>query len=171
MSKTLPLSWNWIDILLLYFVASLFSPLREFNLRFSAFIRHRTKKLKWFKWPPKVIIPLPLLGSISPTCFYEQLLRSKIPKAHKDTDDLTVFLHFWDLRAQKLHVNMLVKSTLALLSLSQFFLKHTLKETHTQEDISHTHTYFSILWLPRNCKVDDLFQQKNKCEIEAKPDL
>jgi hypothetical protein len=31
--------------------------------------------------------------SISPT-FYDQLLINKIPK---DTDDLTVFLHFWDL--------------------------------------------------------------------------
>ncbi len=30
------------------------------------------------------------LGSISPM-FYDQLLRPKIPKAQKDTDDLTVF--------------------------------------------------------------------------------
>jgi len=37
--------------------------------------------------------------SISPT-FYEQLLHTKIPKAQKDTNDLTVFLHFWDLRAK-----------------------------------------------------------------------
>jgi hypothetical protein len=29
----------------------------------------------------------------------------------KDTDDLTVFLHFWDLCTQMLSVNMLVKST------------------------------------------------------------
>jgi len=33
----------------------------------------------------------------------------QIPKAQKDTDDLTVFLRFWDL-----HVNMLVKLTPAL---------------------------------------------------------
>jgi hypothetical protein len=30
------------------------------------------------------------LGSISPT-FYELLLRAQLPKAQKDTDDLTVF--------------------------------------------------------------------------------
>jgi len=30
------------------------------------------------------------MGSISPT-FYEQLLHAQIPKAQKDTDDLTVF--------------------------------------------------------------------------------
>jgi len=36
-------------------------------------------------------------GSISPT-FYEQLLRSQIPKVKKDIDNLTVFLNFWDLR-------------------------------------------------------------------------
>jgi len=35
-------------------------------------------------------------GSISPT-FYEQLLCVKIPKVQKETDDLTVFLCFWDL--------------------------------------------------------------------------
>ncbi len=29
--------------------------------------------------------------------FYEQLLRMQIPKLQKDTDDLTVFLCFWDL--------------------------------------------------------------------------
>jgi len=39
---------------------------------------------------------LSVLGSISPT-YYEQLLPTQIPKAQKDTDDLTVFLRFWDL--------------------------------------------------------------------------
>jgi len=29
--------------------------------------------------------------------FYEELLRVQIPKAQKDTDDLTIFLRFWDL--------------------------------------------------------------------------
>jgi hypothetical protein len=38
-----------------------------------------------------------VLPSISPT-FYVQLLRIKIKKAQKDTDDLTVLLQFWDLR-------------------------------------------------------------------------
>jgi len=36
-------------------------------------------------------------GSIS-SMIYEKLLCSKIPKEQKDTDDLTVFLCFWDLR-------------------------------------------------------------------------
>jgi len=45
----------------------------------------------WWIWP---------LGSISPKIF---------PKAQKDTDDVTVYLRFWDLWAQKLRVNMLVK--------------------------------------------------------------
>jgi len=40
---------------------------------------------------------------ILPT-FYEQLLHAQIPKVQKGTDDLTVFLHFWDLIAQKLLV-------------------------------------------------------------------
>jgi len=34
------------------------------------------------------------LGSISST-FHEQFLRVQIPKGQKDTDDLTVSLHFW----------------------------------------------------------------------------
>jgi len=37
---------------------------------------------------------LVLLGSISPT-FYGQLLCPKIPKAQKETDNLTFFLSFW----------------------------------------------------------------------------
>jgi len=40
--------------------------------------------------------------SISSTS-YEQLLSAQIPKVQK-TDNLTVFLCFWDLRAQKLLV-------------------------------------------------------------------
>ncbi len=36
--------------------------------------------------------------SISPT-FYDQLFCEQIPKVQKYTDDLTVFLHFWDLQA------------------------------------------------------------------------
>ncbi len=36
------------------------------------------------------------LGSISPT-FSEQLLRAQIPKAQKDSQVITVFLHIWDL--------------------------------------------------------------------------
>jgi len=43
--------------------------------------------------------------------FYKQLLPAQISKAQKDTVDLTVFLRFWDLRTQKLCVNMLVKFT------------------------------------------------------------
>jgi hypothetical protein len=38
------------------------------------------------------------MKSISPT-FYDKLLLAQIPK--KDTDELTVFAHFWDLRAKK----------------------------------------------------------------------
>jgi len=37
-------------------------------------------------------------GLITPTHFYTQLLPLQIPKAQKDTDDLTVFLRFSDLR-------------------------------------------------------------------------
>jgi len=40
------------------------------------------------------------LGLISPT-FYAPLLQAQIPKAMKDTDDLTVFVHFWDMRMAK----------------------------------------------------------------------
>jgi len=36
-------------------------------------------------------------GLISQT-FYEHLLHTQIPKVQKDTDDLTFFLHFGDLR-------------------------------------------------------------------------
>jgi hypothetical protein len=36
------------------------------------------------------------LGLISPT-FYKLLLHMQIPKAQKDTDDLAVYLRFWDL--------------------------------------------------------------------------
>jgi len=32
---------------------------------------------------------------------YNPLLRMQIPKVQKDTDDLTVFLGFWDLNASK----------------------------------------------------------------------
>jgi hypothetical protein len=49
-------------------------------------------------------------GSISPT-FYNQLLQEQIPKMQKETDDLTVFLRFWNLQVQKLLINMLVKLT------------------------------------------------------------
>jgi len=42
--------------------------------------------------------PVGDLGFISPS-FYEQLLQSQIPKAQKDTNDLTELLHFWNLRA------------------------------------------------------------------------
>ncbi len=53
---------------------------------------------------------VPNLVSISPI-FDEQLFHSKIPKAQKDTDDLTLFLCFWDLYEYKLQVNMLRKFT------------------------------------------------------------
>ena len=43
------------------------------------------------------------LGSISST-FYEQLLRSQIPKAPKSCLTWLSFLRFWDLRVQKLPV-------------------------------------------------------------------
>jgi len=45
------------------------------------------------------------LGSISPM-FNEQLLPVQIPIVRKDTYDLTVFLRFWDLGAQKLLGNI-----------------------------------------------------------------
>ncbi len=47
------------------------------------------------------------LGVKISSTFYEQLLWAQILKAQKDTGDLTVFLHFWDLRGRK----MLVKLT------------------------------------------------------------
>jgi len=37
-------------------------------------------------------------GLVSPM-FYKQRLHAQIPKAQKDSDDLTVFLRFWDLGA------------------------------------------------------------------------
>jgi len=36
---------------------------------------------------------------------------AKILKAQKDSDDLTVFFRFWDLRSYKMHVSMFVKMT------------------------------------------------------------
>ncbi len=42
-------------------------------------------------------------GLISPT-FYEQVLRKKIPKVQKDSKDISVFLPFLDLSAEKLLV-------------------------------------------------------------------
>jgi len=36
------------------------------------------------------------LETISPT-IYEKLLQAQIPKAQKETDDLSDFLRFWDL--------------------------------------------------------------------------
>ncbi len=56
------------------------------------------------------------IGSISST-FYSQRLRAQIPKAPKDTDNLTEFLKFWDLQVLMLLINMLVKSTHGILSL------------------------------------------------------
>jgi hypothetical protein len=38
------------------------------------------------------------MESISST-FYEQLFQAQIPEVQKDSDDLTVLLCFWDLRA------------------------------------------------------------------------
>ncbi len=38
-------------------------------------------------------------GGVDFTTFYEQLLCAEIPKEQKDTNDLIVFLHFWDLCA------------------------------------------------------------------------
>jgi len=38
--------------------------------------------------------------------FYEQICHIQIPKEQKDNFDLTVFLRFWDLCAQKLLVNV-----------------------------------------------------------------
>jgi hypothetical protein len=42
-----------------------------------------------------------------------QLLRTQIPKAQKDTDDLTVFFHFWNLRPYKRRKKMQVILTLS----------------------------------------------------------
>jgi len=55
--------------------------------------------------------------SISHT-FYVKLLRAQIPKVQEDTEDLMVFLCFWDLRALKLCIKavhkILVKLTTGL---------------------------------------------------------
>jgi len=47
-----------------------------------------------------------LLSGVNFTNFYEQLLLTGIPKAQKDSDDLTVFLRSWDLgvKAASKHV-------------------------------------------------------------------
>ncbi len=50
------------------------------------------------------------LGSILPT-FDEQLLRTKIPKVQKDTDDVTVFFGFWGSTSVKDAGKMLVQLT------------------------------------------------------------
>jgi len=52
----------------------------------------------WCKILAQNVDEIVSLGSIS-TMFYEQLLLKKIPKAQKDSDDLTVFFHFWVLRS------------------------------------------------------------------------
>jgi hypothetical protein len=43
--------------------------------------------------------------------FTSSFYASQISKVQKDTDDLTVFLCYWDLCTYKLHVNMFVKLT------------------------------------------------------------
>jgi len=43
------------------------------------------------------------LGSISPTCLHATFMQED-PKSTKRQSSLSVFLHFWDLRAQKLRV-------------------------------------------------------------------
>ncbi len=43
--------------------------------------------------------------------FYMQILSTKIPKVQKDTDNLTEFLSFWDIRALNLLVKHFVKLT------------------------------------------------------------
>ncbi len=43
-------------------------------------------------------------AGVNLSMLYEQLLWAQIPKAQKKTDNLTVFLHSWDLCAQKLQV-------------------------------------------------------------------
>jgi len=44
-------------------------------------------------------------GSISPGFLKNaKLLRAQIPKVQKETDDLTVFLRFWYLHTEKLHI-------------------------------------------------------------------
>jgi len=45
-----------------------------------------------------------IYSGVNFTIISEQLLRTQIPKVQTDTDDLTVFLHFWDLWMQKLLV-------------------------------------------------------------------
>jgi len=42
---------------------------------------------------------------------YTKLLQAQIPKAQKDSQVISVFLCFWDLSKQNLHVNMLMKLT------------------------------------------------------------
>jgi len=57
---------------------------------------------------PNIVLSFTCLGSISST-FYVHLLHTQIPRAQKNTDNLTEFLRFWNLK--KLCKNMLVKST------------------------------------------------------------
>jgi len=52
-----------------------------------------------------------LTTGVNFTNVYKQLLLSKISKVQNNTDDLTVFLRFWDLYVQKLCLNMLLKMT------------------------------------------------------------
>jgi hypothetical protein len=54
-----------------------------------------------------------------PPLLYEQLLLAQILKAQNNTDDLTVFLHFWDLGILK---HLKVKSTP---SVGQTYREHT----------------------------------------------
>jgi len=56
------------------------------------------------------IIQYSYLGSISST-FYVQLLRLQIPKAQKDTDDLTVFFTLSGSTSVKAECKTLMKST------------------------------------------------------------
>jgi len=43
--------------------------------------------------------------------FFAQLVRAQIPKAQKDTEDLSEFVHFWDLHSRKLLIKMLLLLT------------------------------------------------------------
>jgi len=60
------------------------------------FLNHKTLKQKEKEKYRHTFVKESVLGSILST-FYEQLSQMQIPKAQKDTDDLTIFLYFWNL--------------------------------------------------------------------------
>jgi len=86
---------------------------RVLRVRSGVGRRHSDPRLRLVEVPcgqsgknlKKILIPHRHGVNFISSAFYEQLLHAQIPKVQKETDDMTVFLHFWDLGSKKLRVN------------------------------------------------------------------